>query len=176
MPDAPLDVPLGLGGPPLSDLLRAVEAVPGLAFRSSEAPERHVRTAPRPRLVDFRETASPFVDGTFDSLYERYRHKLSMAVCETNRGCPFACTFCDWGQAVASRVYELPLERVPRLQKEITRRARKARTTARLGAHLDGCLRRRGDCSRSILPRQWPVRNPDFVPDRISELIVRSPP
>jgi hypothetical protein len=35
-----------------------------------------------------------------------------MAVCETNRGCPFACTFCDWGQAVASRVHELPLDRV----------------------------------------------------------------
>lgn len=102
------------------DILRArasgggLEAVPGLAFRSAEAPARHVRTAPRPRLVEFRETASPFVDGTFDRLYERYRHKLSMAVCETNRGCPFACTFCDWGQAVASRVYELPLERVQR--------------------------------------------------------------
>ena len=33
-----------------------------------------------------------------------------------------------------------------------------------------------GDCSRSILPRQWPVRNPEFLPERISELIVRSPP
>src|SRR5207249_3335903 len=30
----------------------------------------------------------------------------------TNRGCPFACTFCDWGQAIESRVNELPIERV----------------------------------------------------------------
>ena len=100
------------------DILRArasgggLEAIPGLAFRSVEAPERHVRTPPRPRLADFRETASPFVDGTFDALYDRYRGKFRMAVIETNRGCPFACTFCDWGQAVASRIYELPLDRV----------------------------------------------------------------
>jgi len=31
---------------------------------------------------------------------------------ETNRGCPYGCTFCDWGQAVHTRVHELPLERV----------------------------------------------------------------
>ena len=100
------------------DILRArasgggLEAIPGLAFRSVEAPEQHVRTLPRPRLADFRETASPFMDGTFDDLHDRYRGKLSMAIVETNRGCPFACTFCDWGQAVASRIYELPLDRV----------------------------------------------------------------
>jgi radical SAM superfamily enzyme YgiQ (UPF0313 family) len=90
---------------------RGVEAVRGLAFRSAEAPGHHVRTPPRARLADFCETASPFVDGTFDALYDRYP-RLNMAVVETNRGCPFACTFCDWGQAVASRVYELPLDRV----------------------------------------------------------------
>ena len=108
----------GEGELTLRDILRArlarsgLDAIPGLAFRSAEALEHHVRTLPRPRLTDFRETASPFVDGTFDALYDRYQHKLNMAVCETNRGCPFACTFCDWGQAVASRVYELPRERV----------------------------------------------------------------
>ncbi len=99
------------------DILRArasgagLEAVPGLAFRSAEAPDRHVRTPPRSRLADFGETASPFADGTFEALYNRYPHR-NMAVFETNRGCPFACTFCDWGQAVASRVYELPIDRV----------------------------------------------------------------
>src|SRR5262249_49477223 len=35
---------------------------------------------------------------------------------ETNRGCPFSCTFCDWGSAVAAKVYTFDLER---LQREI---------------------------------------------------------
>ena len=30
------------------------------------------------------------------------------------RGCPFRCTFCDWGQATHSRVHELPGARVER--------------------------------------------------------------
>ena len=38
--------------------------------------------------------------------------RLHAAIVETNRGCPFTCTFCDWGQAVHTRVHELPLERV----------------------------------------------------------------
>jgi radical SAM superfamily enzyme YgiQ (UPF0313 family) len=28
---------------------------------------------------------------------------ISTAVLETHLGCPFACTFCDWGQAAQSR-------------------------------------------------------------------------
>ena len=33
-----------------------------------------------------------------------------MALCETNRGCPFSCTFCDW--SLTKKVVEFPLERV----------------------------------------------------------------
>ena len=29
-----------------------------------------------------------------------------------NRGCPFSCTFCDWGSATASKVYRFELERL----------------------------------------------------------------
>ncbi|SVB65105.1 uncharacterized protein METZ01_LOCUS217959, partial [marine metagenome] len=39
-----------------------------------------------------------------------------MAMWETNRGCPFACTFCDWGSAIASKVNDFDLDR---LKKEI---------------------------------------------------------
>ena len=34
------------------------------------------------------------------------------AAWETNRGCPFGCTFCDWGGAIASKVYRFDMERV----------------------------------------------------------------
>ena len=56
---------------------------------------------------------SPYLDGTFDALVARGEiGPITTAVLETNRGCPFACTFCDRGQATQSRVHELPGERV----------------------------------------------------------------
>ena len=31
---------------------------------------------------------------------------------ETNRGCPFQCTFCDWGSATAAKVTKFGIERL----------------------------------------------------------------
>lgn len=77
---------------------------------------RAVRAATRDRLKfeGFSATASPYLDGTFDELVESGEVEVPVvsAVFETNRGCPFSCSFCDWGQATESRVNELPLERV----------------------------------------------------------------
>lgn len=73
------------------------------------------RGGERARLVGsaFAETASPYLDGTFDGLIDdRELEPPSACVFETNRGCPFSCSFCDWGQATESRVNELPMERV----------------------------------------------------------------
>lgn len=73
------------------------------------------RAATRERLAGaaFAETASPYLDGTFDRLIEDGElEPPSACVFETNRGCPFSCSFCDWGQATESRVNELPMERV----------------------------------------------------------------
>jgi radical SAM superfamily enzyme YgiQ (UPF0313 family) len=33
---------------------------------------------------------------------------------ETNRGCPFQCTFCDWGSATAAKVNQFELDRLLR--------------------------------------------------------------
>jgi len=33
-------------------------------------------------------------------------------VLETNRGCPYACTFCDWGSIIQSKIKKFALERV----------------------------------------------------------------
>ncbi len=107
---------IGEGELTFRDLLVALrrgqqlDEVPGLALRASARPEGAVLTAPRPRMTDFGEAASPYLDTTFDALAGDA--PVQAAILETNRGCPFACTFCDWGAAIASRVHELPLERV----------------------------------------------------------------
>ncbi len=90
---------------------RPLDGVAGLALRATALPEGALLTAPRARMADFAETASPYLDGTFDGLVTADAPPPA-AIVETNRGCPFACTFCDWGQAVQSQVRELPLERL----------------------------------------------------------------
>ena len=90
---------------------RPLDGVAGLALRTTARPEGAMLTAPRARMADFAETASPYLDGAFDSLVTADAPPPA-AIVETNRGCPFACTFCDWGQAVQSQVRELPLARL----------------------------------------------------------------
>ena len=82
---------------------RPLDGVAGLALRATARPEGAMLTAPRARIADFTETASPYLDGAFDSLVTADAPPPA-AIVETNRGCPFACTFCDWGQAVQSQV------------------------------------------------------------------------
>jgi hypothetical protein len=104
----------GEGEHAFREILRALldgtplDAISGLAVRAAGDAKL---TAPRPRLADFSDTASPYLDGTFDALVDAGAAPTA-AILETNRGCPFACTFCDWGQAIASRVEELPLARL----------------------------------------------------------------
>jgi putative methyltransferase len=41
---------------------------------------------------------SPCAMGIFDPIIEKYKGKIEIqGVLETNRGCPYSCTFCDWG-------------------------------------------------------------------------------
>ena len=41
---------------------------------------------------------SPCAMGIFDDIIKKYKNKIEIqGVLETNRGCPYSCTFCDWG-------------------------------------------------------------------------------
>ena len=69
-------------------------------------------TPPRERTKDFAELPSPYLTGVFDQLMNEHPTRRWVATWETNRGCPFACTFCDWGSATATRVYSFEMERL----------------------------------------------------------------
>ena len=74
-------------------------------------PERRpvVRNPDRDRIADLNTLPCPFLTGLFDVFAEVPDLFVTL---ETNRGCPYGCTFCDWGSATTSRVRQFDIERV----------------------------------------------------------------
>ena len=65
-----------------------------------------------PRIKDLDVIPSPYLNGLFEALMLENPNNEWLSLWETNRGCPFSCTFCDWGSATASKVYRFKLERL----------------------------------------------------------------
>lgn len=102
----------GEGEEVLVDILRAVaegdfdRPIPNVARLVGD---RFVQHAPRERPKDLDRFPSPYLDGTLEPLGpERWQ----AGIVETNRGCPYGCTFCDWGAATLQRIRTFDIERV----------------------------------------------------------------
>ena len=78
-------------------------AVKGLSFYRDGA---LIRTEDEPRIRDLEEIPSPFLAGLFDGKQYNY------AVWETNRGCPYVCNYCNWGDALGSKAKKFSDQRV----------------------------------------------------------------
>ena len=55
---------------------------------------------------------SPYLEGVFDKLMKEHPDIEWMPTLETDRGCPYKCTFCDWGSLTSSKVTKFDLHRV----------------------------------------------------------------
>src|SRR5258708_2322564 len=66
------------------------------------------------RLHDIAVIPSPYLGSIFDPLMAANPHEKWLILWETNRGCPFQCTFCDWGSAIAAKVSQFDMERLLR--------------------------------------------------------------
>jgi radical SAM superfamily enzyme YgiQ (UPF0313 family) len=85
------------------------ESVAGLLInRNGEA----VKTNDAVRIEELGEVPSPYLAGIFDDLIAQHPEITWQGTLETNRGCPFACTFCDWGSLTYNKVKQFGLERV----------------------------------------------------------------
>lgn len=85
-----------------------LEAVPGLTFRDPGS-GRVIRTLDRSSSKEIDCFPSPYLSGDFD--LDEASHWRA-AVLETNRGCPYSCTFCDWGSATQQKIRKFSLDRV----------------------------------------------------------------
>ena len=81
--------------------------VAGLTYREPMT-GRLMRTAPRERMKSPDDVPSSYLNGLFDG----YNGRIEAAIIETNRGCPYGCTFCDWGSATNQKIRKFDLQRV----------------------------------------------------------------
>jgi radical SAM superfamily enzyme YgiQ (UPF0313 family) len=63
-------------------------------------------TPPQARIEDLDDIPSPYLEGYFDAA------QYVWAPLETNRGCPFQCTYCYWGAATNARIHKFDGNRV----------------------------------------------------------------
>lgn len=63
-------------------------------------------TGERPFDRDLDRYPSPYLDGLFDELVATRSDVEFQAILETNRGCPFRCTFCYWGKGGLNRKFK----------------------------------------------------------------------
>jgi radical SAM superfamily enzyme YgiQ (UPF0313 family) len=77
-----------------------------------EADGTVVANSDRPRIEDFDIIPSPLLTGALELVDGRGRFRYDVALIETNRGCPYKCSFCYWGGAVGQRVRAFSRERL----------------------------------------------------------------
>jgi len=83
--------------------------IPGLLVNRSGST---MDTGQSERINELDVIPSPYLIGVFDDLMKRFPDVRWNATLETNRGCPYACTFCDWGSLTYNKVKKFELERV----------------------------------------------------------------
>ena len=87
--------------------------IAGISYFENKENSYFVSSSPRPRNRDL-ELSSPFLDGFFDRVIQENPEERWMALWETNRGCPFSCTFCDWGSAINAKISKFDMSRITR--------------------------------------------------------------
>lgn len=79
--------------------------IDGIVFRSGDT---ITRTGARQRKKNIDEFPSPYLNGELGEWF----HDFTNAILETNRGCPYGCTYCDWGSATLQKVAKFSPDRV----------------------------------------------------------------
>lgn len=64
------------------------------------------------RIQNLEDIPSPYLINIFENLMAQFPDVEWNATLETDRGCPYACTFCDWGSLTYNKIKKFGLERV----------------------------------------------------------------
>ena len=84
---------------------KEVYKIHGIAYRTEKG---FVTT--KAVVDDIEQNPSPYLEGYFDFAAQNSKRSFS-AILETNRGCPYGCAFCDWGN-IKKNVRLFPIDKV----------------------------------------------------------------
>lgn len=90
---------------------RKWERVPSISYLDNNTFDHHPRAL---RIRDLSTIPSPYLEGVFDTLVRSTDEHQWLGLWETNRGCPFSCTYCDWGANRLSKLYTFEMKRLER--------------------------------------------------------------
>lgn len=83
--------------------------VKGLSFKKDGIV---ISTPPQLRVENLDDIPSPYTIGLFDDILKEEPNAKWSMVMETDRGCPYKCTFCDWGTLTYSKLKKFGRDRV----------------------------------------------------------------
>lgn len=83
-----------------------LEVVPNLSFRSGG----EIVTTENYIPCDISSYPSPYTTGIFDNIMREFPDKEFHATLETNRGCPYTCSYCEW--CFTRNLRQFPMEKV----------------------------------------------------------------
>jgi len=84
--------------------------IPGISYRSSNG--TFFTHSNFKKIYDLSAIPSPYLEDSFFPLMKENPQESWLALWETNRGCPFSCSFCDWGSATNSKLRKFEFERL----------------------------------------------------------------
>ncbi|MBI4619821.1 MAG: radical SAM protein [Desulfobacterales bacterium] len=64
------------------------------------------------RISDLNQIPSPYLGGIFEPLMKANPEESWAAMWESNRGCPFSCSYCAWGKDSKRTIYKYDMERL----------------------------------------------------------------
>ncbi len=85
--------------------IRESRSIDGVGFLTSGD---HLNYSPNGNSGDMDELPSPYTSGYLDE----FMSKGFIPMLETNRGCPFGCTYCAWGIAALQKVRKYSIDRI----------------------------------------------------------------
>tara|TARA_Y100000361_G_scaffold154092_1_gene178112 strand:- start:1792 stop:3534 length:1743 start_codon:yes stop_codon:yes gene_type:complete len=82
--------------------------VDGISINGPEV----VKTPSATRIKNINEIPSPYLTGLFDDIVDNNPDTLFQATFETARGCPFKCSFCDWGGYTHQKMQKFEMDKI----------------------------------------------------------------
>ena len=98
----------------LENILGDWKQIPSISYLSADGALVRTLKADRLPREEIWCAPSPYLEGVFNPLMKANPNEKWMVLWETDRGCPYSCTFCGWGGLVQQKVYQFSAERVCR--------------------------------------------------------------